>query len=289
MSVIRVKHTDQYVVIKKTALEDKRLSFKAKGLWAYCMSRPNDWEFNVSHLSTVSKEGKEAIYSSIKELIKYGYCTKEQDRVARGKGYGRGTYARVDYTIFEEPQNSNNFSQTGFPETEDSDPKNPPQLSIDPKPSIDKELNTPIAPSEGGLVFGEYVKLTKKEYDELITFVGFESNLIELISEINDYLSSTGKKPYKDYAATIRNWWRRRKPSHQNEKKPIIETNKELSKKVVTKYASEVEKNHIQLQENSILFCYTSCFEEIFFTDNGFRDRLLSRLRKMNLDTKELK
>ena len=38
----------------------------------------------------------------------------------------------------------------------------------------------------------------------------------EYIQKINDYLSSTGKKPYKDYPATLRNWLRK----DQIKKKP---------------------------------------------------------------------
>lgn len=57
---------------------------------------------------------------------------------------------------------------------------------------------------------GKYVKLSLEEYDILCKDHGKEI-IDEQISSINDYLSSTGKKPYKDYAATIRNWVRRNK------------------------------------------------------------------------------
>lgn len=297
MSVIRVKHTDQYVVIKKTALEDKRLSFKAKGLWAYCMSRPNDWEFNVSHLSTVSKEGKEAIYSAIKELIKYGYCIKEQDRVARGKGYGRGTYARVDYTIFEEPQNSNNFSQTGFPETEDSDPKNPPQLSIDPK--LSNDLKSPIVP-KGDISSRNSKREEKKERAQEVYTTDTQHNDLlnrckgnQMILEASyDRLSrwkigkgiTGGKNDYK----AITDWVLKSIMKDIENGSSREEENKQLAKKVIESFPIDTSNNHIQLQPKGILFCYTGCWDEINFTDNGFRDRVFSRLRKMNLKTENL-
>jgi hypothetical protein len=130
MSVIRVKHQKNYVVIHKGALENPKLSFKAKGLWAYCMSRPDDWEFHVSHLATVSKEKEDAIYSGIKELIDEGYCRKFQTNKGKGEGNGRGSFGAVDYEIYEEPV-SNNFSQTDFPEAKDPLPSNPALPSID--------------------------------------------------------------------------------------------------------------------------------------------------------------
>ena len=58
------------------------------------------------------------------------------------------------------------------------------------------------------LSFGKYVKLREEDLSILVKENGKEK-IDQTIDSINDYLSSTGKKPYKDYAATIRNWLRR--------------------------------------------------------------------------------
>lgn len=58
--------------------------------------------------------------------------------------------------------------------------------------------------------FGAYVKLTKIEKEALEKEHGAE-RIKEKIEAINDYLASTGKKPYKDYAATIRRWFKNEK------------------------------------------------------------------------------
>jgi hypothetical protein len=47
----------------------------------------------------------------------------------------------------------------------------------------------------------------------------------EYIQKINDYLSSTGKKPYKDYPATLRNWLR--KDAVKKQPKPIVAATQE--------------------------------------------------------------
>jgi DNA-binding PadR family transcriptional regulator len=60
--------------------------------------------------------------------------------------------------------------------------------------------------------------------------------------------------------------------------------NQNLANNVVQKFSIEVEKNYIQLQKSSLLFCYTGCWDEISFTDNQFKDKVLSRLNKMNLN-----
>ena len=143
MTVIRVKHTEQYVVIKKTALEDPNLSFKAKGLWAYCMSRPNDWEFNITHLATVSKEKEVAVYSAIKELIKAGYAMRNQENKGKGEGNGRGSFGKTDYIVYEDCQIKNSFTLRGFADAGHADACNQGQLSIDTKLSNEKK-KTPV-------------------------------------------------------------------------------------------------------------------------------------------------
>ena len=95
MSVIRVKHQEKFVTICTAPLEDPSLSWKAKGLWAYCMSRPNDWEFHTSHLKTVSLDGRDSVLSTLRELIKAGYCKRTM--ITRENGQYQG----VDYEIYE--------------------------------------------------------------------------------------------------------------------------------------------------------------------------------------------
>jgi hypothetical protein len=53
-----------------------------------------------------------------------------------------------------------------------------------------------------------FVFLEEKELQGLYGDYG-KTIINEYIAKINDYLSSTGKEPYSDYAATIRNWIRK--------------------------------------------------------------------------------
>ena len=75
--VIRIKkHEKNFVILDKGFLEDENLSFKAKGILTYLLSKPDNWEVSVSHLVEVSKEGKTAIYSALKELEEAGISTE---------------------------------------------------------------------------------------------------------------------------------------------------------------------------------------------------------------------
>lgn len=124
MSVIRVNHQKDYVVINKKVLEDPVLSFKAKGLWAYCMSRPDHWQFHVSHLSTVSKDGEDAIYSALKELEKNGYLKKVQKNE-------NGKFGPVDYEISENKEDIEKTPLRDFPEAVNPHAGNPALVSND--------------------------------------------------------------------------------------------------------------------------------------------------------------
>lgn len=226
MSVIRTKHAANYVCINKTAFEDPNLSFKAKGLFAYCMSRPDDWSFHVSHLATICKDKKTAIYSAIKELVKAGYCEKVRTRDSAGRATG------IEYVIHEMPIFKKSLPHSGFPHVDNQSVENQPLLSNDSLLSNDAHQKPPN-PQRGDapkgaecevLAFGEFVTIGKQAHQKLCEDHGFET-ISSIIDEINDYLASTGKKPYRDYAATIRQWLRRRKQQNPSEQKPVAQTN----------------------------------------------------------------
>jgi hypothetical protein len=91
------KRENPYVQIDKTVLNDQRLSWKAKGLLAFLLSKPDHWEINIKNLIKQAKDGKEAVYSGIKELIKFGYIVRVESR-------NKGRFAQIEYLIYENPQ-----------------------------------------------------------------------------------------------------------------------------------------------------------------------------------------
>jgi hypothetical protein len=160
MSVFKIKKTENFVVLHKGALEDPRLSFKAKGFWAYCMSRPPDWTFNVKHLETVSRDGHDSIYSAIKELIEFGYVKKVQEHV-------NGRFQNVDYEVYE--------IQIILPLREKQeavfqDAENPVLLRNEEELRIEKEIkprpsaSPPSQAQEISLLLLEAIKKTKPDF-----------------------------------------------------------------------------------------------------------------------------
>lgn len=97
--VIRVrKRPNNFVMLDKTFLEDDRLSFKAKGILAYLLSKPDNWKVIVGNLVKFSKDGKSAVYAGLKELKECGYYVKTPIRNEDGR-----RISRWESTVYEMP------------------------------------------------------------------------------------------------------------------------------------------------------------------------------------------
>ena len=98
MSVVRVqKRRDRFTVLSTATLRRTSLSLKARGLWALCMSYPDDWHFRTSHLQAQSDgDGRGAVRSALRELEEAGLAALETPRGEDGRLLGKR------WTIYEE-------------------------------------------------------------------------------------------------------------------------------------------------------------------------------------------
>lgn len=101
MSIFKIIKQDRFCQISNDLINDPRLSLRAKGLLCYLISKPVTWNLNVNHLYKTCKEGKDAIYSTINELIESGYIVRVIAKDSKGRHTG------VDYHVYEEPQREN--------------------------------------------------------------------------------------------------------------------------------------------------------------------------------------
>lgn len=86
-----------YVMLYKEPLSDPMLSWRAKGLWAYLLSKPDGWSVYENDLISKGTEGRDAIRKAIKELESAGYVRRKRIRNDQGR---LGSY---EYTIYENP------------------------------------------------------------------------------------------------------------------------------------------------------------------------------------------
>ncbi len=106
---VRLRRERPYVVLETATLRLKTISFKARGLWAMCMSYPDDWAFRMDHLASMSEhDGKGAVRSALKELEAKGLAALEE---VRGDG---GQMAGKRWVIYESPDLNPSFQRQGW-------------------------------------------------------------------------------------------------------------------------------------------------------------------------------
>jgi len=94
--VVKDKETP-YLMMNKSAIYDNTLSFKAKGIFAYLLSRPDDWQVYESEIVKHSTDGIASVKAGIKELIDKGYIIRFRIRNEKGKFQG------YSYDVYEVP------------------------------------------------------------------------------------------------------------------------------------------------------------------------------------------
>ena len=98
VSKIRVHKTNNFTIMSNYHFREKKMSLKAKGLLSLMLSLPDDWNYSVNGLVTLSKDGKDGVMSALAELETFGYLQRE--RVTNSKGQ----FAGIEYNIYEKPQ-----------------------------------------------------------------------------------------------------------------------------------------------------------------------------------------
>ena len=106
MAIIRQKRKDRFSIIDNRIIENKKISFKARGLLIYMLAKPDDWKFYPDELAKHSdKDGVKAINTALQEIESVGYLVRKRKR--DNKGHFKG----IDYLLYETPQVINPDSQ----------------------------------------------------------------------------------------------------------------------------------------------------------------------------------
>lgn len=96
------KESGNFVTIHKGFIQDSNLSWKAKGLLLYLLSRPDDWQIYETELIKHTSDGLSSLKSGIKELEKTGYIERKRKRDDKGR------LKEYEYEVFEQPYHMRN-------------------------------------------------------------------------------------------------------------------------------------------------------------------------------------
>lgn len=74
----KTKINGNFGVAPNELLNDSSISLKAKGLYVYMQSKPDDWVFSLDRICSQNKDGKASVRNSINELCDAGFLSKER-------------------------------------------------------------------------------------------------------------------------------------------------------------------------------------------------------------------
>lgn len=74
-----------YTVLPNAVLNDPRLSWEARGMLAYLLSKPDHWKVIVKALVKETKAKRDAVYRILNEIEDAGYITREQSHDETGQ------------------------------------------------------------------------------------------------------------------------------------------------------------------------------------------------------------
>lgn len=158
MGLFRVHKNGNFTIMSNFHFKEKKMSLKAKGLLSLMLSLPDDWNYSVSGLVTLSKDGKDSVMSALAELEKFGYLTRV--RVTNSKGQFSG----IEYNIYEEPQKEIPIAEKPTSANEDAEiptAENRPQSNTNPSMNLYNELYNVVNTKDEELLelYKEYIKM----------------------------------------------------------------------------------------------------------------------------------
>lgn len=163
MSVFRISKTKNFTVMSNYHFKEKKMSLKAKGLLSLMLSLPDDWDYSVSGLVKLSKDGKDSVMTALAELEKFGYLTREQMTNEKGQ------FSGVQYNIFEEPQKESAVpakSHSANKNSEKQNAENPRQLNTNPSITKENKDIKELSTKSGGLIPDEIYDFLVEEIED---------------------------------------------------------------------------------------------------------------------------
>lgn len=99
MTIVRSPRPDSgFTILPNAALNDQRLSWKARGLLAHLLSKPPLWRTSSRRLALDGPDGRDAVRTGLQELEQVGYLVRDRIQDA-----ATGRWSTLS-TVFDTPQ-----------------------------------------------------------------------------------------------------------------------------------------------------------------------------------------
>lgn len=146
MTIVRAARPDRkFTILRNEVLQDERLSYRARGVLASILSRPDNWRCSAWDLARDGSEGRRAILTALTELEDAGYLrrSKRQDEAGRWCTESVVYDRPVDKPVGEPANNpvDNPVTEVRLPNAGEPNSGNRTLLQ-----DLDKELDKPLNP-----------------------------------------------------------------------------------------------------------------------------------------------
>lgn len=189
---IRKQYQRGFTTLDNTPINDEQLSWKAKGLFTYLWSKPDDWDYRVTEVAEHATDGIGSTSTGVNELEKAGYLKRKQKN--KDGVFGDSVWTLSEKPIFKKPITENPRSDN--PITDKPYTENRPLLNTD-------ELNTDLTNKRD-------TKTNSASHSNAQSVSQLEKEFEEVWSK---YPNKKGKKQaFNHYKA-----WRKSSTKHTNE------------------------------------------------------------------------
>ena len=170
-----VKKKDNFTTVHNNLILDEKLSWKAKGLLIYMLSRPTGWKYKSAEIAKNSTDGRDSVRNGLKELVENRYISRQKN-----------SDGSLTYYIFEDNQQNNikdylqkpklDNPSLEKPETENPKLENP---KLD-NPSLYKRKNTN---NKRIIVIKEYIYKSEKFLETYSDFKNMRDDIKKPMTE----------------------------------------------------------------------------------------------------------
>jgi hypothetical protein len=99
MAIFRIQKNENYTIMSNYHFRDMTITLKAKGLLSQMLSLPEGWNYTLTGLASINREGIDAIREAVKELERAGYVVRRRVRDEKG------VFTDMEYMVYEIPYN----------------------------------------------------------------------------------------------------------------------------------------------------------------------------------------
>lgn len=96
MSKLTKSYKSNFTTVPNNIINDKSISLKAKGVYLFLISKPDNWHFSVDRIASQNSDGLASVKSVLKELEDKRFLKRIQVNKC-------GVFGENDYFIFDEP------------------------------------------------------------------------------------------------------------------------------------------------------------------------------------------